>query len=120
MQLGRDAWLGCVLALLAVGAGAFGAHGAGDERAAGLIETAARYQMWHALAIILASIALPMARLPVLCFVAGILAFSGSLYALALGAPGPVAMLAPFGGLAFMAGWALLALACWRGRRAAA
>ncbi len=119
MQLGRDAWLGAVLALLAVGAGAFGAHGAGDERAAALIETAARYQMWHALAIILAAIALPAARLPSWCFTGGILAFSGSLYALALGAPGPVAMLAPLGGLAFMAGWALLALAFWRQRRAA-
>ncbi|HRY25608.1 MAG: DUF423 domain-containing protein [Geminicoccaceae bacterium] len=117
MQLGRDAWLGCVLALLAVGAGAFGAHGAGDERAAGLIETAARYQMWHALAMILVAIALPAARLPVFCFLGGVLAFSGSLYALALGAPAPVAMLAPLGGLAFMAGWALLALAFWRSRR---
>lgn len=117
MQLARYAWIGPILAMLAVGAGAFGAHAAGDGRAARLIETAARYQMWHALAIILVAVALPTARLPVLLFVAGILAFSGSLYALALGAPAAVAALAPLGGLAFIAGWALLALAFWRSRR---
>lgn len=119
MQLGRDAWIGAALAMVAVAAGAFGAHAAGDGRAAGLIETAARYQMWHALAIILTAIALPAARLPVLFFAVGILAFSGSLYALALGAPVAVTALAPVGGLAFIAGWALLALAFWRSRLAA-
>ncbi|MCB9966919.1 MAG: DUF423 domain-containing protein [Geminicoccaceae bacterium] len=119
MQLGRDAWLGCVLALLAVGAGAFGAHGAGDERAAGLIETAARYQMWHALAMILVAIALPAARLPVFCFLGGVLAFSGTSMRWRWEHPPGGDARTARQPLAFMAGWALLALAFWRSRRTA-
>ncbi len=118
MRPGKNAWIGAVLAMLAVGAGAFGAHVVGEGRAGGLIETAARYQMWHALAIILVSVALPAPRLPVILFVTGILAFSGSLYALALGAPSALAALAPAGGLAFIIGWAFAARAFWRSCRA--
>ncbi len=47
---------------------------------------------------------------------AGIVLFSGSLYALALGAPRPVAWVTPIGGVAFLGGWALLAVAALRGR----
>jgi uncharacterized membrane protein YgdD (TMEM256/DUF423 family) len=47
-------------------------------------------------------------------FLAGILLFSGSLYALALSGIRSLGMLTPFGGLAFIAGWACLAVAAWR------
>jgi uncharacterized membrane protein YgdD (TMEM256/DUF423 family) len=106
-----------ILGLLAVAAGAFGAHAlSGDARAAALVETASRYQMGHALALLLlVALRLP-ARAPACAWLAGIALFAGSLYALALGAPRPVAALAPVGGALLMLGWALLAVSAWRAR----
>lgn len=101
-----------VLGLVAVAAGAFAAHGLearGDARAADLVETASRYQVWHALAI-LAYVALGAPRrLPLLLWAAGAVVFPGSLYALALGAPSVIAAAAPVGGTALIGGWAALA-----------
>ena len=113
--------LGAINALLAVAAGAFAAHGLRDRlepRALEVFETAARYQMYHALAIILAGLIAPRfsgAATAGWIFQAGIVVFSGSLYALALTDVKLLGAITPLGGLAFLVGWAWLAWAAWRG-----
>mgnify|MGYP001108980985 CR=1 FL=1 len=107
---------GAVFALIAVGLGAFGAHALEsrvEPRDLEIWETAVRYQMWHALALIL--LAALQARWPgggmVLAgwsFVAGILVFSGSLYALVGTGVRGLGAVTPIGGLAFLVGWAAL------------
>jgi uncharacterized membrane protein YgdD (TMEM256/DUF423 family) len=111
--------LGAIFGFLGVGLGAFGAHGLRARLSPEMLavfETGVRYQMYHALALILTAIA--MARfsgwlVPTAgwCFVAGILLFSGSLYALALSGVTLLGAITPLGGLAFLAGWAFLAVA---------
>jgi uncharacterized membrane protein YgdD (TMEM256/DUF423 family) len=108
--------------LLAVAAGAFGAHaltGTLDAPALQTFETGARYHMYHALAMGLAALALRdtrTARVAAALFLAGIVLFSGSLYALALSGLRPFAYATPFGGVAFLAGWAALGYAALRAR----
>lgn len=112
--------LAALSAFLAVAFGAFAAHGAKDARAAELLHTGSLYQMTHALAVF-GWLALrqfgeggPDGKVglatPAL-FLIGTVLFSGSLYALAFGAPRVMGMITPFGGLCFLAGWLLLA---WR------
>lgn len=111
--------LGAVSGLVAVAAGAFGAHALRarlDPSALAVFETGARYQMYHALALI--AVAWAAARWPGpwpgragWLFVAGTLLFSGSLYALALSGIRALGAVTPFGGVAFLAGWLCLALA---------
>ncbi|MBP2314074.1 DUF423 domain-containing protein [Azospirillum soli] len=105
---------------VAVGAGAYASHGlAGDPRAQELFHLAGQYQMWHALALVALVVLVRRAggtarvavRLAGWLFVAGILLFSGTLYALATTGPLPVGMTAPLGGSAFMLGWVVLAMA---------
>ncbi len=113
--------LGAVSAALAVAAGAFAAHGLQQRLAPGpldVFQTAARYQMYHALALLL--VACVAGRWPARwvrvagwLFVVGTLLFSGSLYALALTGARWLGALTPLGGVAFLAGWAALALAGW-------
>ncbi|KRE88347.1 hypothetical protein ASG87_06940 [Frateuria sp. Soil773] len=93
--------------------GAFGAHalrGVLDTQASELWHTAVQYHFWHALALALAAFAGAgrWQRRAMIAFALGIVLFSGSLYALALGAPRWVGIVTPFGGLAFMAGWLAL------------
>ena len=110
--------LAALLAAGAVAMGAFAAHGlAADRRAADLVETAARLQMWHALALLALAALRLAAPLAQLFWLAGTVLFCGALYALGLGAPGWIAMAAPLGGAAFIAGWLALAGAAWRGWR---
>ena len=115
--------LGALSAGLAVAAGAFGAHGlkarVSPEMLA-VFETAARYQMYHALGLLAAAWA--ASRWPAAgvggagwLFVAGTVLFSGSLYLLALGAPRWLGAVTPIGGLCFIVGWALLAWGVARG-----
>ena len=103
--------------LLAVAAGAFGAHaiqGHLDARAMDVFETAARYHMYHALAIGLAALAIKenpaghAATWAAVFFLAGIIIFSGSLYTLSLTGIRWLGAITPIGGLSFMAGWAML------------
>ncbi|MGH6875774.1 MAG: DUF423 domain-containing protein [Rhizomicrobium sp.] len=99
---------------VAVAAGAFGAHGLQgrlDAHALATFETGARYQMYHALAMGVAVLAANTgtARLACALFLAGIVLFSGSLYLLALTGMRVFGFVTPFGGLAFLAGWATLA-----------
>jgi uncharacterized membrane protein YgdD (TMEM256/DUF423 family) len=113
--------LGALNAAIAVGAGAFAAHGLRDRlepRALEIFETAARYQMYHALAIILAGALVPRfagASTAGWIFQVGIVVFSGSLYALALTDVKVLGAITPLGGLAFLAGWLWLAWVAWRG-----
>jgi uncharacterized membrane protein YgdD (TMEM256/DUF423 family) len=100
-----------VLGFTGVAAGALGAHAVkalGPERLAWW-ETAARYHLIHALAVgLLAAMVPPRAKLTAVLFVAGVVLFSGSLYALALSGQTALGMITPFGGLAFLGGWAVL------------
>jgi len=113
--------LGAVLAGLAVAAGAFGAHGLETRVTAErleVFETAARYQMYHALALLLAGVLLRsgrgsarLIRWSGLLMLAGVLLFSGSLYVLVLTDTSWLGAVTPFGGVLFLIAWALLALA---------
>ena len=113
--------LGTLSAFIAVALGAFAAHGLKARLTPELLatfEVGARYQMYHALALLGAawactrwpgSAALAAGWL----FVAGTVLFSGSLYLLALTGAKGLGAITPFGGLAFLAGWACLAFAAW-------
>lgn len=99
--------------------GAFGAHalrGHLDGAAMGWWQTAVQYQLWHALALALAVHAGRgrAGRLATPAFAIGIVLFSGSLYAMALGAPRWFGAITPLGGLSFMTGWIALALSMRR------
>jgi uncharacterized membrane protein YgdD (TMEM256/DUF423 family) len=118
--MARYIWMaGCLFAGLAVAAGAFGAHALRARLTPEMLavwETAARYQMYHALALI--AVALLAARgLPGPWAAAagllggGILLFSGSLYALALTGVRGLGAITPLGGLCWLAAWTLLLLA---------
>jgi uncharacterized membrane protein YgdD (TMEM256/DUF423 family) len=104
---------------VAVAAGAFGAHGmraSYDAQSMSVFETAALYQMFHALAIGIAALALRGAATnwAAWLFLAGIVLFCGSLYLLALTGVRGLGMVTPIGGLAFLAGWAALGYAAWK------
>ena len=108
--------------LIAVAAGAFGAHALDARLTAdrlAIFETAARYQMYHALALVLIgllALGRPHGALPVAggAMVAGTVLFSGSLYVLALTDMKWLGAVTPLGGLAFMVGWGLLAFAAFK------
>jgi len=112
---------GAALALLAVLSGAFAAHGLKtilDAQQLALFETAARYQMYHALALlvvgILASVrqfSESLLKLAAFAFILGIFLFCGSLYALALSGITWLGAITPLGGTAFLAGWLALMIA---------
>ncbi|MES2818872.1 MAG: DUF423 domain-containing protein [Pseudomonadota bacterium] len=105
-----------------VALGAFAAHGLKARLSAdylAVFQTGVHYQMLHALALLalaLLSVQLPGRWLTAAgsLFVLGILLFSGSLYALTLTGVGKLGIITPFGGLAFLAGWACLGMAAWR------
>ncbi len=97
---------------LAVGAGAFGAHGASGE-AAEWLKTGGQYQLIHAVA---ALVALRLdARGPGWLFVAGSAIFAGTLYLMAVGAPRWFGAITPIGGTLLIAGWLWLAWIAARG-----
>jgi len=100
----------------AVMLGAFGAHalrGVLDAQGSELWHTAVSYHFWHALALVLAAFTTPgrARRVAMAAFPLGILVFSGSLYALALGAPRWFGAITPLGGVAFIVGWLALGIA---------
>lgn len=112
---------GAILAGLAVAFGAFGAHGLKGKISAdylAVFNTGAQYHMIHALALILCGILasrldVPLLRYSGYAFMLGILLFSGSLYALTILGNKSLGIITPFGGLAFIVGWGLMAAAFW-------
>lgn len=112
--------VGAILAGLAVAFGAFGAHGLRSivtSEHLQVFETGVRYQMYHAIGMIIASLVpetLPHAHrasTAAWCFGAGTVLFSGSLYLLVLTNAHWLGIITPVGGLLFLAGWVLFALA---------
>jgi uncharacterized membrane protein YgdD (TMEM256/DUF423 family) len=116
--------VGAIAGASGVVLGAFGAHGLKARVTPDLLEiweTAARYQILHALALLATSWA--SERWPGggttaagWLFLSGIVIFSGSLYALVLSGVRALGAVTPVGGLCLIAGWLALALAAWRGR----
>ncbi|MDX5331095.1 MAG: DUF423 domain-containing protein [Caulobacteraceae bacterium] len=117
-------WLGlaAIGGLLAVAMGAFGAHGAADDQARGWLTTGATYLMTHSLAVFAAAFVCAhggrLARHAPPVFLAGAVVFSGSLFAMAMGAPRILGAVTPVGGLLFMAGWIVLAIAALQAPKA--
>jgi len=116
--------LGSLAMFVAVALGAFGAHALKARLSAemtGVWQTAVQYHAWHALALF--GLGLLMLHWPERLglglagwlFVAGIVLFSGSLYALALTGVRGLGAVTPIGGVAFLAAWAVLAWAIGRG-----
>ena len=112
-------FFGSLLGFLGVVFGAFGAHALKGRLSADMLlvfETGVRYQMYHAFAILIVAAAIGRigdANLLVLAgwfFVAGVVLFSGSLYALSLSGVGVLGAITPVGGLLFLIGWACLGL----------
>ena len=117
--------LAALSGFLAVGFGAFGAHALRarlTDEALQVFQTGVSYQMYHALALL--AVGIVLARFSTdgsvwlsasgWLFVAGSLLFSGSLYLLALTGTTWLGAITPLGGLAFLAGWLVLAVGMWR------
>ena len=110
--------LGAILAALAVATGAFGAHALAARLTPERLqtwETAARYHMYHALALVLLGIAASRWPSPLLnaagwLFVFGVMVFGGTVYTLALGGPRWLGAITPIGGLSLIVAWVLFAL----------
>lgn len=126
--------LGAINGFLAVALGAFGAHGLKGKITPDLLEiyhTGAEYHLTHALALIAAAFlaerfgalegensrSARLVRVSGILFAVGIVIFSGSLYALALSGVRWLGAITPLGGVCFLTGWALLALAASLPRR---
>jgi len=116
--------LAAAFLFVAVGVGAFGAHAlrarlAPEQMA--VYQTAVQYHFWHALGLLAVGILLAQKpdsgalSLSAWLLVAGLVLFCGSLYLLALTGVRALGAVTPFGGAAFLAGWAALAWAVWRG-----
>lgn len=122
--------IAAILGALAVALGAFGAHGLKTKVNADtlqIFETGVKYQFWHVFALIVVALlyqAYPSATMlwSGKLFMAGIILFSGSLYALTFFRAGGnenmnwLGAVTPFGGLSFIIGWILLVLALWKGK----
>ncbi len=114
---------GALLAAISVVAGAFGAHLLRQRLTPDLLgtfETGARYQMYHAFALLAVSWAYgrwPGQQIQIAgwLFLAGAVVFSGSLYALSLSGARAWGAVTPVGGAAFIAGWLLLLWGIWKG-----
>lgn len=104
-----------ICGFLAVAFGAFAAHGVTDPKAKEWMHTGATYAFLHALAVFAAAAVVNaggrLARASAPLFLGGVVIFSGSLFAMALGAPRWFGAITPIGGVLFMLGWAVLAWA---------
>ena len=114
--------LGSLNALIGVGLGAFGAHGLKTKVAPEMLtvwNTAVHYHLIHALSLLLIGILCHlMADAPLIktagwSILVGIILFSGSLYAMVLTGTKQLGMITPIGGVAFLLGWLLIAIAAW-------
>ena len=104
--------LGAVSGFIAVAMGAFAAHGIADPQAKDWIRTAASYQFMHSMTTFACAtfmqIGARRARFAPAFFLSGIVFFSGSLYAMALGGPRILGAVTPIGGVLFLIGWGVL------------
>lgn len=111
--------IGALYGLMSVALGAFAAHGLRPMVSADMLaafETAARYQMYHSIALLITGLAMersPLESIRILnaagwCFALGTLLFSGSLYLFVLLQERWLAVITPLGGAGFLAGWLLL------------
>ena len=115
--------LGAALAGVAVALGAFGAHWLREKLSVedlAIFETGVRYQMYHALALMVVAWAASRWEASQIhwagwLFMVGIVVFSGSLYTLVLTGQRWLGAITPIGGLAFLAGWLLLSWSAFRG-----
>jgi uncharacterized membrane protein YgdD (TMEM256/DUF423 family) len=108
---------------LSVAGGAFASHALKDrltDRALAIFETGARYQMYHALALLLVALLLSRAQESQVffavagwAFIAGNIIFSGSLYTLSLTNIKWLGAITPLGGVSYILGWGCLAVAAW-------
>jgi uncharacterized membrane protein YgdD (TMEM256/DUF423 family) len=121
-QPARLRWPGVAAAAAGASAvvlGALGAHALHAQLSAQMLDvwrTAVHFQFWHALALALCALLrrTHASHLAAVLLAIGIVLFCGSLYALALGAPGAIGVVTPLGGLALIAGWVALGVAFWR------
>ena len=107
--------LAAILGFLAVAGGAFGAHGVQDPQAREWLKTGALYAFVHVLATLVCAVlvgqGLTRAGVAPTFFLPGVAIFTGSLFAMALGAPRWFGAITPIGGVLFLIGWAVLAWA---------
>lgn len=111
-----------ILLALAVGLGAFGAHGLRNQISEAMLQTyktGVEYHFYHALGLLLIgvlAVTIPSTLLKwsAICLTAGIVLFSGSLYVLSISGIKWLGAITPFGGLSFIAGWLLLFIAVWK------
>lgn len=119
--------ISAISGFLAVALGAFGAHGLKQKLSADMLavyQTGVQYHFYHTLALF--GVALLMLQLPqsvalrwcAALFIVGILIFSGSLYVLAISGIRWLGAITPLGGVAFLLGWILLAVAVWQWKTA--
>ena len=110
--------IGALSGFIGVAVGAFGAHGLRNRLSPEMLavfETGVRYHLFHTFAVLLVAVAAArfdgwLVRGAGWSFTAGIVLFSGSLYALALTGVTTLGAITPIGGLGFLVGWALLAV----------
>ena len=123
MDLQARIWmvLAALSGLMAVAAGAFGAHGANDPQAKAWLQTGAQYQLIHALAVfacfVLWRLGAGSAQLAAWLFLAGGFIFAGTLYWMALGGPRMLGAITPVGGGLMIIAWAVLAWSAAMGAR---
>ncbi|MFD7522797.1 DUF423 domain-containing protein [Paenibacillus chitinolyticus] len=116
--------LGSVNMFLAVALGAFGAHMLKTKISADMLavyQTGVQYHMIHAVGLIAIGLAAdrltqnqPLVNASGWAIVIGIILFSGSLYVLSLSGIKVLGAITPFGGVAFLAGWVMLAIAAMK------
>lgn len=94
--------LAALSAALAIGAGAFGAHGAANPQAAEWLRTGGLYQLVHAVAVLVLA---EHVRGAAFCLLLGAAIFALTLYAMAIGAPRWLGAITPLGGLLMIVGW---------------
>jgi uncharacterized membrane protein YgdD (TMEM256/DUF423 family) len=123
MRVPKLIFIAALSGLFSVALGAFAAHGLKARLSPYLLDvfnTGVQYQTWHSLALLLCAVLMLLLRgekaqkrlfIAAICFIIGILCFSGSLYALALTGIKRFGPVTPFGGLMFMLGWGFVAAA---------
>jgi uncharacterized membrane protein YgdD (TMEM256/DUF423 family) len=117
--------LGAINAFLCVGLGAFGAHGLKQKLSADMLtvyQTGVQYHFYHALGLVAVGLVLlhfPKSRWVAWSgwsMLAGIILFSASLYTLSLTGVRGLGAITPFGGVAFLSAWGMLAYGVWSGK----